>query len=128
MTGRSQGGGGLTFDVNRGVTIRPEDVTVEGPGPVRVRSDMTGTTETVTRGNRTYTGAVRFEVPVAGSYRIVVAGEPSASGEVLLARPLSDAFSKWRWFLVFVLGMVVALVGMVAGLIGAGNRRAARLA
>lgn len=117
---------GVTSDSSRDVSIAPANVSVEGPGPVDVRSEHSGVTETISRGPATYTGAVRLDVETAGVYRITVRGE--SSGEVLIARPITDLLSKWPWMLAFMVGAVAAIAGLVMWMSGASNRRAARRA
>lgn len=110
--------------VNGFVTLTPGDVRVEGPGQVDVMPRRIGFSETVTRGNTIYTGTVRLEVEVSGDYQVTVAGEPSTDGEILIARPLSGLFSEFPWIIAFALGAIMAVVGLAAGVLGAGNRRA----
>lgn len=125
-TGTERGGGNVSFTVNGFVTIAPTDVVVDGPAPVRTRAQDVGYTETITRGQAIYTGAVRFDVEQAGRYeiRVLAAGEPSRGGEVLVARPISELFSAWPWFVTGIIGSMLAVVGFVLWLIGAGHRRA----
>ena len=124
-TGTSSGGGGFTFDMNRGVTLHPDQVTVTGPADVTLRG-RGSTTETITWGDRTYTDAVRFVAPVAGRYRIELRGEPAS--EVLVARPAFHSFRMWPWLLVGLVASSLVIGGMVMWLIGASNRRIARKA
>ena len=124
-TGSRSGGGGITFDQNRSVTLHPEHVTITGPAAVEVQGRGFGT-ETITWGSRTYTDAVRFVAPVAGRYRIELRGEPG--GEVVMARPVTHTFRLWPWFLAGLAATVLVVAGVVMWLVGAANRRIARKA
>ena len=125
--GASTGGGvvsgGLSFNENRPVTVTAAAVSITGPAPVDVWGGWFG--ETITRGSNTYTGAVRFEVPVGGEYTISVTGEP---GEVLVGRPLSGVFGRWPWMICGATGGLLIVLGLVMWLVGAANRRVARRA
>lgn len=102
-------------------------VRVDGPAPAEVW-DHRGSTETITRGNRTYLGVVRFEIAESGPYTITIAGEPGDGGEVLVARPLSNLFGRWPWMLGVLAGITITVLGGIFGLTGAANRRVARRA
>lgn len=124
-TGTSSAAGGFSFETDRGVTLGPHEVTITGPAPVQPYGDSWGA-ETITRGNATYTGAVRFDIDTAGEYTITVQGEPSQTGEVLVARPVTALFSLWPWFLASMAGGLATVAGFVMWLVGAANRRTAR--
>lgn len=123
-TGVASRNGGTAQDTSRAVSIGPSSVSVEGPAPVDVRSDLTGLTQTIRRGDATYTGAVRLEIETSGEYQITV--ERSARGEVLVARPVTDVLSRWPWLVAFAIGGGVAVAGLVMWVGGAANRRTAR--
>lgn len=129
LTGTSRGAGGggfggVTITEDRGITVRPENVSISGPAPAAVREQGFGT-ETISRDGRTYTGAVRFQVAEAGSYTVAVGGE---GGEVLIARPFVHLFSRWPWLIAAALGALLAVAGLAMWLVGAANRRVARRA
>lgn len=109
------------------VDIRPEHVIVDGPAPVSTRFDASFT-ETITINEREYVGVVRFDITEAGTYDITVRGEPSAAGEVLLARPLSTVGSYWPWFVAIVAGGLLMVAGIVMAILGSTNRSRAKRA
>ncbi len=113
-------------DVAGSGAIGPDDVTIEGPASVVPRFDSTN--ETITINDREYVGVVRFDVDVPGTYEITVRGEPSQRGEVLLARPIWDLFSRWPWFLAGGAGGLLAIVGTTLWIVGGVNRGRARRA
>lgn len=125
--GATSGGvasGGVTVTHSRPVTLRPEDVSITGPASVQVWVHRFGS-ETMTRGSKTYTGAVRFRLPESGRYTVAITGEP---GEVLIARPVLDLLSRWPWMVAGAIGGLLVVAGFVMWLVGAGNRRVARRA
>ena len=125
-TGAAGRSGGTARDTTHAVSIGPNRVSLVGPAPVDVRSDLTRLTQTITRGRVTFTGAVRLEIETAGEYQITV--EESARGEVLVARPVTDVLSRWPWLVAFAIGGGVAVAGLVMWVGGAANRRTARRA
>ena len=120
-------GGPLSFELGDGVTLRPAQVSITGPGPVGV-GGRSATTETITRGDADFTDAVHFEIEQAGTYTISVRGEPASGGEVLVARPVFHLFRLWPWLVMSLAGGGVIIAGIVMWMIGAGNRRTARRA
>jgi hypothetical protein len=125
-TGTRSGGAGITFTNNSAVTIGAEDVNVTDPSgePIPVR-EASGGIETITRDSRIYTGAVEFDVPSHGRYRVeVLAGR---GGEALVAKSVGDSFERaLPWIGVAVLGGLVAGVGLVMLIVGSVRRGAAR--
>jgi hypothetical protein len=118
-TERTNGFGGFA-------SIGPEDVRVDGPAPVEVK--RTTLNETVTQNEREYLGALRLEVEEAGEHTITVQGEPSFGGEVLIARPITDAFGRWPFFLLLFAGGGLVVLGAVCWIIGGLHRSATRKA
>jgi hypothetical protein len=120
-TGFARTTGPLTVTENRGVTLAPEDVVISGPGEVRVRSDLLHGSETLNRFGAVYTGAVRIEVPRRGTYVIAVG---RTTHEIIIARPLSYAFSHWRPLVTGLLGGLGVISGAVMLIVGTVRRRA----
>jgi hypothetical protein len=121
-TGVSRTNGPLTVTNDRGVSLMPENVAVSGPGEVRVRSDLLHGSETLNRFGAIYTGAVRIEVPRKGAYTIAVG---RTTHEIIIARPLSYAFSRWQPLVAAFLGGLVFIAGGVMLVVGAVRRRGA---
>jgi hypothetical protein len=123
-TGTSGGGTGFTFTHNGAPTFGPEQVHVSGPAPVVTRSAFGhGSTETLDRSGALYTGAVRLEVSVRGSYTFTVADTGDPSTDVILARPVSYAFRRWKSLLALVLGGLASVAGVVLLVLALRRRR-----
>jgi hypothetical protein len=98
-------------------TIRPDQVEVSAPNgePVPV-STLDSVSESITRGSRTYDGAVSFRAPTAGDYVVKVTSEPR---EAIVARSIGDTLGAVAvWFLLAVLGGAVVVIGVVLLIIG----------
>jgi hypothetical protein len=103
------------------VDIGPGDVTVTSPGgqPVNVTVTREGADETLTLGDRVYTGALQFAVPTSGEY--VVSVTSNAPTRVILARSVGSIVrSVVGWIalagaggLLFLVGLVLLIVGLV---------------
>ena len=118
-TGTTTGGGGITFSRDRGVSLAPSMVTVTEATGEGLDVGVPGSTQTITRGGRKYTGAVEFRIPNTDDYVIRVDAPPQ--DDVLVARSLGEAFrSLVPWiglgvlaFLVFAAGVTLLIVGEV---------------
>jgi hypothetical protein len=103
------------------VNIGPSDVTVTSASgrPVPVRVTREGADETLTLGDRVYTGAVQFAIPTAGDYVVTVTSD--ARTRVILARSVGSIVrSVVGWIalagaggLLFLVGLVLLIVGLV---------------
>jgi hypothetical protein len=103
------------------VDIGPGNVTVRSasgqPGAVTVTRE--GADETLTLGDRVYTGAVQFEIPSSGDYIVTVTSD--ARTRVILARSIGSIVrSVVGWIaiagaggLLFLVGLVLLIVGLV---------------
>jgi hypothetical protein len=121
LTAQRRSGGPLTVERGRPLTVQASDVTVKstegGKIPVGTAS---GFSETVRQGSLEYTGAVRFDVLVHGTYVVAV---DTPKTQVLVAPSLTSGVKgSLKWFglgglsaMVFVLGGVVLIVGLVRG-------------
>jgi hypothetical protein len=103
------------------VDIGPGDVSVTSTGgePVTVNVTREGADETLTLGDRVYTGAVQFAIPTAGDYVVSVTSD--APTRVILARSVGSIVrSVVGWIalagaggLLFLVGLVLLIVGLV---------------
>jgi hypothetical protein len=116
------GGGGINFSTDDVTTISAGDVTIVGPDGDRVQTYERGAvTETLTRDNGRYTGAVRFTAPQSGEYLVTVRGVASSS--VVVARPLTDTVEDVLvWMGLVFVGGVVFIVGVVLLIVGSVRR------
>ena len=128
-TGTHSGGGGFTFSTTRRTALTPLDVTVRSSVGLQVIPEpATGTTETISRGSASYTGAVTFDIPTSGDYTVDIraaGGEP----EVIVTRSLGGAFkAAAKWLVMFGLGALIAVIGLVLLIVGIVRRnRASRV-
>jgi hypothetical protein len=101
------------------VDIRPGDVTVTSTGGEPVTVTPEGADETLTLGDRVYTGAVQFAIPTSGDYVVSVTSDSPT--RVILARSVGSIVrSVVAWIalagaggLLFLLGLVLLIVGLV---------------
>ncbi len=118
-TGRTRGGGGISFNENSSITIDSTqvEVTTSSGEPVAVHD--VSTNETITRGSIIYTSAVGFSTPAKGDY--VIALRTRFGRQVVIARSITDTIaSVGRWIagivgagLLFVLGGILLIIGVV---------------
>lgn len=106
--------------------IRPADVRIEGPEIVVPRSS--GLSETLTVNGREYVDVARFDVDEPGTYRVIVGGERTSSGEALVSRPITHVFTAWPWFVAGGLAGLAAIAGTVLLILGIVNRKRASAA
>jgi hypothetical protein len=116
QTGSQGQAGPVSVSTNRAPRLRPDDVRVaDAQGRSLILSRLTST-QTVTQGPVTYTGAVAFTVPADGAYRVAVSG---TGGGFLLA---PDVFSVFRgsvlWFALVGVSVVGLALGVVLLLVG----------
>ena len=128
-TGSRSGGGGFTFSNDRPTTLTPTDVTVTDAHGVRVATRYPGGgTETISRGSASFTGAVVFDIPTSGDYTVDI--QPNGAGypEAVVTRTLGGAArTAAKWIVLFVLGALVASIGLVLLIVGIVRRsRASR--
>jgi hypothetical protein len=101
------------------VDIGPGDVTVTSTGGEPVNVTREGADETLTLGDRVYTGAVQFAIPTSGDYVVSVTSD--APTRVILARSVGSIVrSVVGWIalagaggLLFLVGLVLLIVGLV---------------
>jgi hypothetical protein len=100
----------------------PADVQVQGPRESTVTPRSVTGTQTITLSGDIYSSAAEFSAPNAGRYAITVSG--SDSGEVLVARPITDTLRRVAVFGVpaFLCG-VLALVSLIVVLVNPWGRR-----
>ena len=122
-TGHRQQSGLVTTSENRFVTITPESVVVSGASGQTIPTSPfpTGQFETLTRGGDIYTGAVRFNAPEDGDYRLTFT---DVGGTVVVAEGLTSTFRRaTKGFLVAAVGLLIAIGGLVPTIL-LGSRRA----
>jgi hypothetical protein len=121
-TGTSTRTGPVTFTRDDAPVLQPDDVTVTAQGGVTIPVTQRSITETITAGDRIYTGFATFEARRAGQYLIEVAGPPS---EVMVTRSLFDGLA--RPLLVGGLGLAVGGIAAtslaVVAIVKGGRRR-----
>jgi hypothetical protein len=119
--------GGSTFGLSDEMTTLPTSavtVTSESGAELDVEP-YTGDAEQLTRDGATYTGAVRFDVPAKGVYRVQITS--TLPGRVIVARPLTDTLeATLPWWGVAALGAATAVTGAVLWIVGATRRRRRR--
>jgi hypothetical protein len=109
------------------VTIDPSQVTVTDPDGAPVFVFRPGTTETITRNSRVYTGAVQFDAPTNGNYDIRL--ETAIPTTVLITRSLGDAVrSVLVWIVTGAGGAIMFVGGLVMLIVGITRRGRARRA
>lgn len=104
--------GSRTTDGDPG-RLTPDRVAVVAADGRALRPRVPGTTQTVTRDGEVYTGAVAFEVPATGRYRVNVEGEGRS---VIIGPDLMSSFlAAVGWMLLagfsFVGGLVLVVLG-----------------
>jgi hypothetical protein len=120
-TGTQSGGGGITYSNQGPVTISPSDVEVTDPAGNPLPTSRMTANETIDRNGTVYTGALSFEVPARGQYRVVIT---QASDQVLLSRDLGSLFLSVLWLiLVAVASVFVVGAGVIAMIVRASRRR-----
>ena len=98
------------------IPFSPGDVTVTGAAGQLTVGGLVGT-QSVTSGGDTYRGVASFSVPTAGSYDIdVKASEPGRA--LVTTSVLSSIGSGFAWGATIFLGGLIALVGLILGVIG----------
>ena len=111
--------------VTSSTTVTADDVTVTGPDGASIPTSNLSSTETMTRDDASFTGAVRFRAPVDGSYRVRVDTPPGT--EVVIAPAFGTGFrAVLRWFAIGAISTVTLLVGIVLVIIGLVRRRSGR--
>jgi hypothetical protein len=120
------GGGGIDFSPDDVTTLQPTDVTIIGPDGDELQTYDRGTiTETLTRDDGRYTGAVRFTAPASGDYLVTVRNV--APGSVIVARPLTDAVEDVLvWMGLTAVGGLTAVVGLILLIVGSVRRGRAK--
>lgn len=100
--------------------LTPDRVAVVAADGRALRPRVPGTTQTVTRDGEVYTGAVAFEVPATGRYRVTVEGEGRS---VIIGPDLMSSFlAAVGWMLLAGFSFVGAVGGLVLVVLG-GRRR-----
>jgi hypothetical protein len=114
----------VVFELQPGVT--PADVTIVGPDGNRIgASDLGNSSETMTRQNSTYTGAVEFDVPAPGDYQVTVT--PDQPDTVVIAPSLGSGFIRaWRWLAALGAGIGGLTLGVIFLIVGGVKRRRSR--
>lgn len=101
------------------------EVSITGPdGPVELRRQPLGITETLGRDGQEYTAVLRFDIEESGSYTITVDGSDAA--DLRVGRSLSHVGLQWPWMAAGALATITALVGLVLTIITFRNRGRAR--
>ncbi len=110
-----EGGGDLSIDAG--------SVRITGPDGAAVAVNRsTGVTQTITRGNTDYEGAVDFKIDETGDYAFEVLD--ARPGRALVARSLGDTFRRaLPWILIGGVGFVAAVAGLVMVIVGSVRRK-----
>ena len=128
-TGYVSGSQGVNFNQNGLPTLTAQDVAVRGPdGRDLVTSGPGFSSNTLTRGQRVFTGAVGFVVPTAGTYRVKVDKIDSSDPvQFILAPSLGTGFKRgWGWLAGGLVSTAFVLLGIVLFVIGMVRRRPGR--
>lgn len=98
--------------------IDPDTVRITGvDGTVVSVSPADGTTQTITRGNREYTGAVEFKLPRTADYVFEVRGD--GPGRALVGRSLAYVLRRAvPWIVIGSLGILIGIAGIVLTIVG----------
>ncbi len=98
--------------------INPDAVRITGvDGTVVSVSPADGTTQTITRGNREYTGAVEFKLPRTADYVFEVRGD--GPGRALVGRSLAYVLRRAvPWIVIGSLGILIGIAGIVLTIVG----------
>lgn len=119
--GNTQNYGPLTIQRNNGVTISADAVEVVGPDGTTLAVRNAAPNQTIQRSSDTYTSAVKFDVPEAGSYAIRF--DTTEGGTVMVEHSLGHIFtSRVPWLIGIGVGWFIAVVGVTMLLIGAFRR------
>ena len=115
-TGTRKRFGPVTTNQDAFVTLTPDQVTVTDPAGEALQLDQPDISETLTRGDRTFTGAVQFHVHDSGVYRVNV----SAPGLRIIVAPslTSTIRQSLAWFGAIAGGVVLGATGFVLLVIG----------
>lgn len=118
-TGTREGGTGARAGT---VTIEAYGVQItDSKGATVAVRQADGATETLTRGSRTYTGAVAFSIHHTDDYTFVVLD--SARSTALVGRSLGDTFRRaLPWITLGILGGLVAVAGVTMIIVGSVRR------
>lgn len=109
LTGATRGSG-------QSVTITPSAVEVISASGVSLPVEATTITETVDRGNGTFTGAARFTVVDPGVHSIKVLGNGQ---QIIVAPSIAGSFgSALAWLGLVGIGALVAFIGLVLLIVG----------
>jgi len=126
-TGTTHGGGGVSFSSSGPPTLQPSDVAVSAPDGTTVPVDYPGSSESLTRGSASYTGAVSFDVPRSGDYEVRIGPPHGGTPRAIVARSLGSMVHKIAgWAALAALGFFVGIVGVVLLIVGIVRRSRAR--
>ena len=107
------------FTPGQDQTLSPGQVTVTGTGGIQLAIRPDAGSDTITRGNRTYSAAVEFTVDRAATYQIAV--DTPGPGEVLITRSFGDVFRDQLHLiaagagggLLLIIGVILVILGAV---------------
>jgi hypothetical protein len=125
---RTSSGSGFSLGGSSGrVTIDPSQVTVTAPDGTAVYVFPAVKDETVHRGSTEYKGAVQFDAPMVGDYRVRLSTRIVTS--VIIVRSVEDTIrSVLVWFGTGAVGGVLLIAGLVMLIVGITRRGRARRA
>lgn len=116
LTGGSRGSGAITATVGRPVTITPSDVEVISASGESLPVEAPTFSETIDRGNGTFTGAARFTVVDPGVHRIKVFG---GGQQIVVAPSIAGSFGgAIAWLALVGIGGLIALIGLILLIVG----------
>ncbi len=109
-----------TSRFDQGISLNSVRITGADSTVVAV-SPAGGTTQTITRGNRDYTGAVEFKLPRTADYIFEIRGD--GPGRALVGRSLEDVLRRAvPWIVIGSLGVLIGIVGVVLTIVGSIRR------
>ena len=127
LEGVNSNGNGSGDSSTVAVNLTPSDVTVTSPTGRSIPVTPDFSSGTVGVNSDSYSPAVQFDVPTAGTYQVAVT--TSGPSKVLLARPIGrTAVTALKWVGLMAGGGLVLLVGVVLVIVGSVSRSRARRA
>ena len=124
-TGQVQRTGPVTTTPDSPTTLTAADIEITGPDgtPVKVTQQQ-DSSETLTRKETVFTGALQFDVPADGDYRVRVT---AAGKEIVIASALSNSLAPaLKWIAAIALSTVALLIGVTLLIIGLVHRSRSR--
>jgi hypothetical protein len=106
--------------------MTPSDVTVTSQSGQQIPTrGLHNSAQSRTNDGREYDGQVEFTISRAGTYQVVVRGDPDVP--ILLSKSFGDvARHAAKWFVLMAIGILIGFAGIIILIIGIARRRSAR--